>query len=405
MVQETRVTKRLAVVLTGYEPMPASRQYQRFRRGLEYLGKTWGVEARVLEGEALEGPLPRWQAETKGPDWRVTTVVRHFNWSDLVERDFARSDLRRLVDGIAALFDFIGSGTMVRYFRSNFRYGLFFIYPLVLLASMAGTGIAAAWGLVGSGLPGAAWLAAPAAIAVFAALWALGHDKLYLAYILDDWSFAREMVYGQRVDLHERIALFADELHAEIARTDADEILLVGHSLGAAMMLEVLSRVLDRLGPPVAQASDADRPARLQLMTIGSSILKVGLHPAAADLHAAAQKVADHPDVFWVEYQARADIINFFKANPTAEMRLQVRQPPQVRTVRIRHMLEPATYKKFRSDFFRMHRQFVMGNERRYHYDYFMMLCGPVRLQSRVFAPEAAVAALGAPGRGAEIKT
>ena len=47
-------------------------------------------------------------------------------------------------------------------------------------------------------------------------------------------------------------------------------------------------------------------------------------------------------------------------------------------------MLKPQTYNGLKRDFFRVHRQFVMGNEERYFYDYYMMCCGPVSLPQRV---------------------
>jgi len=40
----------------------------------------------------------------------------------------------------------------------------------------------------------------------------------------------------------------------------------------------------------------------------------------------------------------------------------------------------------------------VMGNERRYFYDYYMLCCGPIALQDRVEKPDWAVAAFAADG-------
>jgi len=40
----------------------------------------------------------------------------------------------------------------------------------------------------------------------------------------------------------------------------------------------------------------------------------------------------------------------------------------------------------------------VMGNERRYFYDYYMLVCGPIALFDRVADPDAAVEAFAADG-------
>jgi hypothetical protein len=61
-------------------------------------------------------------------------------------------------------------------------------------------------------------------------------------------------------------------------------------------------------------------------------------------------------------------------------------------------MVEEATYRHFRLNFLRIHRQAVMGNERRYFYDYYMLCCGPIALADRVANPDQAVAAFGDDG-------
>jgi hypothetical protein len=62
-------------------------------------------------------------------------------------------------------------------------------------------------------------------------------------------------------------------------------------------------------------------------------------------------------------------------------------------------MLQPKTYKRFWGNFLRLHRQWVMGNELRYFYDYLQICCGPAPLTNRValrdrllesFAPDGA---------------
>ena len=45
-----------------------------------------------------------------------------------------------------------------------------------------------------------------------------------------------------------------------------------------------------------------------------------------------------------------------------------------------------------RGNFFRIHRQFAMGNERRYVYDFFMLCCGPLPLMQWVERPAQALA-------------
>jgi len=71
---------------------------------------------------------------------------------------------------------------------------------------------------------------------------------------------------------------------------------------------------------------------------------------------------------------------------------------PIIQIIRIRLMVEEATYRSFHLNFLRIHRQAMMGNERRYYYDYYMLCCGPLALQDRVEQPDWAVSAFAADG-------
>jgi hypothetical protein len=130
---------------------------------------------------------------------------------------------------------------------------------------------------------------------------------------------------------------------------------------------------------------------------VGSSILKIGLHSAAAQFRAAAERVATAPGMFWGDYQAISDIMNFYKRDPLTAMGLPTREVPLVRMVRIRHMLDPAVYKSIRYRPLRMHLQFVSGNNLRNVYDYFMLVCGPLGAEQQVRG-DGALTAIGADG-------
>lgn len=72
-------------------------------------------------------------------------------------------------------------------------------------------------------------------------------------------------------------------------------------------------------------------------------------------------------------------MVNFYKTDPVAAMHLHSNRDeafPQVHVVRVRDMLQPETYKRFKFNLFRVHYQFIMANTKRYAYDFFMMCCG-----------------------------
>lgn len=382
-VQEVR--KRCVFFLGGYEPIPPERQHERFVRELSRFQQTWQVGSTVSGLTLSEGgAVAFWQVETRGINWAVDTEYRSLLWGDLVASDFERSDWERVPCAIRAFADFIWSGTAFRYFAVNWRYGLFFLYPILILLGFAAIGFAAAWYATGWGLP--VLLVPVGALVVFALLTIWPGRFLMLPYMLDDWLFAYELVHRSRPGLDARLDLFAKDIASRLCAGGVDEIVFSGHSLGCALKVEVLDRAL-RMAPEFGT-----RDEQLSVLSTGSSLLKIALHPAAAWLKAAVERVSQNKAVFWVEYQTMVDIISFYKVNPLQALRLPDTGRPTIRRVHVRDMLEPETYRRFKGNFFRLHRQLVMGNDKRYFYDYFMVCCGPFRLMTRADRPETVTA-------------
>ena len=380
------VAKRCIFFLGGYEPIPPVWQHERFRRELRRFESAWSARADVSElAITPDGAVASWRIRAGGPNWSADSEYRSLLWADLVEADFGRPDRVRLPLGRRAFTGLIGSGTAGRYFAVNWRYGLFFAYPLFILTSFVVLAVLAARLAVDFGVVLPLLTAPLIAAAVFAGLIVFPGHFLMLPYMLDDWIFAGELVHRKRPGLDERMQRFATELAARLRENDEAEIVFAAHSLGCALKIDVVDRALrinDALG---------FRGRPLKLVSTGSSILKIALHPAAGWLREAIGRVSRHPDVFWVEYQSMVDIISFYKVNPVTAVGLPDTGRPLIRRVHVRDMLERATYRRFKGNFFRLHRQLVMGNDKRYFYDYFMVCCGPFALETRVHRPERVV--------------
>ena len=386
------VKRRCVFFLGGYEPMAPERQHERFTREIGRFQRTWNVSAAVSDlSVSSDHAIAQWRVETRGPNWSVETEYRSLYWGDVVEADFGRSDWIRVPRGIAAFADFIASGTAWRYFAVNWRYGLFFAYPIVIFTSFVAAAIAAAWFAVRFGVPLPILSAPLIACAVFAGLLVVPGRYVMLPYMFDDWIFAQELVHRTRPGLDARLQAFAEEIVKRRKQGGYDEIIFMGHSLGCALKLDVIDRVLR-----IENGAGPNEP--FNMLSAGSSLLKIALHPAGAWLKAAVARVSQYKNVFWVDFESMVDIISFYKVDPVKALRLPPTGQPIIKRVHVRDMLQRDTYKRFRGNFFRLHRQLVMGNDKRYFYDYFMVCCGPFRFNTRLRDPELMTAAFAPDG-------
>ncbi len=380
------IARRHVLHVAGYDPVDVVRHHRRFRRELATFCRTWSVTATASELYGTECGVA-WTVATKACNWSVETTYELLDWRDIVLDDLAQPNTRRLREAAAAFADFIGSGTLGRYFSASHRYALFFLAPLFQLALLLAVALVAGH-LVAGALALAGFVRGlvifAVAIVAFAVLLRWPGRRWRVDQALHDWIFARDYMYGRRADLEERIDAFAERL-VEVSRDPAiDEILVVGHSLGAMLALDLIDRAV-KLEPALA-----GHVPRLSLLTVGATIPKLTLHPAGERFRACARRVAAMPAVDWVEYQARDDAISFYKFHPVSGRRLlddDGTTKPLVRRVQIHEMLTPASFQRNRFRFMRMHYQFVMANERRAPYDFFMLVCGPISLLPTSHAP------------------
>jgi pimeloyl-ACP methyl ester carboxylesterase len=381
------VRKRTVFHVAGYDPAPPAAVRARLARELRRFEETWAVRAAV--SDATPADEAAWHIVATGPNWRVDTDFRLVRWDDLIAAAGRRPMWGRIPLGLLAFLDF-AVHALGRYWRANWRYALFFLFPFLLFLALAGLAACAGW--LTAQVSGSTLLGMIAGAAVLAILLHWPGRRLYLSLLFDDWIFSRGYLRQGDPQLEARLDQIANDIVAVAQKSEVDEIVIVGHSLGAALAIDLLDRAL-RLDSKLGRA----RP-RVALVTIGSSILKIALHARAKRFRAAVERIASAANIFWGDYQAIADVMNFYKSDPLAALGLTPGGGPLVRMVRFRHMLDPAVYARMRYHPYRLHCQFVSGNNRRAAYDYFMLLCGPLAVERQARLPEGAVSAIGTDG-------
>ena len=375
-----RVQHRHIIYVQGYDPRGLAQYYRMFRTELRKFGRLYQLSATISRPQAApDGETASWTIETKAGDWQTHTRYDFLRWEDLIKRDLASPIWRTVFHAMWIYWRLVFGGTIRR----------FWLFNEALLSLGIAFGFAA--GLEALGIPGPFSIAA--ATAVFVA--ALGtmlkytENQTYLLYLLSDTIWTWEFSHRRRPEWDQRIDRFAQHL-ANVARSsDAEEIVVVGHSSGSFLGAEILARAL-KLDPDLGRHGP-----RIVLLTIGGNFPIVGFHAASKDFRDHLRLLAIEPSIDWIDCQSRKDVMNFFPFDPIAGHGIDVgasRRNPTIVPVRFREIIKPEHYNVFRWKFFRVHFQFVMANERPHAYDFFMIVCGPIPLIERMACPEAALA-------------
>src|SRR4029453_6402966 len=156
----------------------------------------------------------------------------------------------------------------------------------------------------------------------------------------------------RRSEREARIARFAQHLVKTAKSTDAEEIVIVGHSSGSFLSTEILAHAL-KLDPALGRHGP-----RSVLLTIGGNFPIVGYHAVSKEFREHLRMLAVEPSIDWIDCQARKDVMNFYQFDPITSHGIDVgaaRRNPKIVPVRFRDIIHPAHYEKFRWQFFRVH--------------------------------------------------
>lgn len=356
-----RIRQRLVLFFPGFEPLDGEAHYRRFARAAQMTGALWG--ASIETGPLTQtGSLAEFEIVSEG-------TQTHFVICDLARvmtvmsgRNFAA----RLGRGLFAQMTFIFNGTLFAYLRTSWRYGLFFLYPLVMLGLMAGASYAA--GMFGGPLVG---------LALFAGLFWLAWRHAHLLLIMDLWHYARLLATGggtEEIKGTEALVAAAELCALErIVKGGVDEIVIAGHSVGAALAVELTDRLAQRR-----------LAATVNVLTLGSDYLQVALHPKAERFRNMGKRLISS-GTHWLDVQALIDPINFLHSQLDRKFGIAALNYREI-IVRMRHLLTPQTYNRIKFDMFRVHRQYVLPVEVRQGFSFHRIVTGPAAFSAIVSA-------------------
>jgi hypothetical protein len=399
------IRRRHVIYVEGYDPQGAEGYYGLFERAFKRFLKIWPLNAKLGRLELDSQDFAHWDIEASGPNWQVATRYDFLRQEHIIRANMAQPLLRQVPRALGWTLDYLVSGALLRVLRASWEFGAALIHFQMLLLwwlvlSAGGGWLVAHVATRYLGLPGVAGalIGVVGAVAVFLALRPLA-NRLFVIQINSHWPYLCEFARGEATCFDAPIEACAQRVIDAVRANDADEIVVIGHSGGGALAPAVIVRALE-LDPEIGR-----RGAPLVLLTLGSIAPGAALHPKATKLRAVFARLAVEPSVKWIDSQSRKDVLNFWDFDPVEGIGVHVggaRCNPLLWKVRFRDMLSAELYRRIRLNFFRLHYQFIMANDQRAPYDYFMLVCGPVPVASWAKDPTGVLAAFAADAALAE---
>ncbi len=373
------IRKRHVFFLHGFDPRGPAAYHSMYSREAAKQAALDGATVSVSKREN-DGPrASAWNVEASHDGQQTETRYEFLRWDDIVRRHWPKRKWPLLVLMIGYLLAFREARFLGMLRRSARPAYLAIFFPPMLVGAFILAGLLLAGGAAFLAVSlGAPWWGSLLSFFAVCAAWVFAWDRLETAW--NPCWLAR--VFGflvawakDRIDgLDERHRFFAERLAAGLDDPSPDEILIVGHSIGAQHAISALNR-LEEMRP----GSLAD--PRLKLLTLGQCIpLLARLLGAKAFREDLGRLIVDHPLV-WVDVTSPADPASSCAIDPLAATDRMRSEGQPVHPIQVSprfHLLMPKeAFQKVRRDPLLFHFQYLMAQEIAGPYNFFRLTAGP----------------------------
>ena len=361
------VKSRLVLNFPGFEPTTALAQLDRLKHGAQKTGEIWGFKFdRANADHEADANFAVSESTTTGANWETKTRLIQFSWNDIIADYENASYPGNLITNLPKYLMFFIDGSVMKYLKASKRYFGFTIYPILFVGIFAWI----SW-MLASYLGFGVILTSLVALAILLIIFRWPGDRFYLNLSVNDWAFARDMVNEANPRIEARYVEFSDIIAREIGSDEYDEILIVGHSFGAVWAATALAKALEANNKLLSE-----KP--VVFLALGSSIPKIGLVKNAQFMRDNLARIMAEKNLFWHEIQTKVDIIAFYKSDPFEQMGItNMVAPYLIDRVNYKDAMEPKRYKKMKRSFYTTHRQYILYQDKRVHFDFMLRCFGP----------------------------
>ncbi len=376
-----RVRRRQLFYVGGFDPASPRKYHAIF--------SAEAPRQAALDGAAIQtGPLEDrgdlsagWTVDARFGDEAVRTDYEFLRWYDIVRRVWPKDDLGLFVGIWTSFFDYHRSGIMAAARRDAPVVALASSMPVVwstiffLIYASVLAGACAAGGAVARTLGLPAWTGElPPLLLVLAVfvVWRWADRFVNVAWLARGMICVVRAARGDYPDLDARCEAFARRLIAADRAEDADEILVVGHSMGSQLVGQAIAKALD------ADPQFGRRRARVNLLTLGQLIPFYTLLTADPAYRRDLQALAQARRIGWVDIPSPADGGSAAAMHPLeGVMTTPPADRPSRRSPRFHALMSPDNYKSLRRRPLDYHFAYLRAMDVAGDYDFFRLTTGP----------------------------
>lgn len=371
------IAKRHVFYLSGFDPRGASFYHRLYKEEATKQAKLLNSEVNVGVRQRIDQHCHHWPINS---NWNgthegkqaVLTDYFFLNWDDIVRQYWERNLVKLILTSIPSYFGYMRCGALSKIAQSyrgplfSAWYPFLYLFALLMLSSMLAIFSSVVLADYLQSIPRLIL-----AITIFSACLIAGvrlANQWGVFWLLRTYLFVYQMGLSNSSILLPRIKHFIELIKEKQQNDPADEVLVVGHSVGSIVAVHLMAMYAEQYPHLVS---------KVKLVTLGQCVpLQTGM-PQAELLNQHLESLKNQHVVQWIDYLARADSLAFFSDRKLLDMDTRF---PVVEIVRFFHLFPPKIYSLIKRNKLRMHFQYLMATELIGGYDYFTITAGSFSL-------------------------
>lgn len=377
------ITRRQTFYIPGFDPRGGRHYYNLYQQQMPLQAAVNGVTLDISSRRHTKDGGDSWTVTVDKDGRNTVTTMTILGWDDIVRQNWGKNWSSVVGQFFRVLRDYILNGVIVRIVKASPKqiagtYPLLFVTLFLMLQGGLAVGsVVALSNLYDRSGHSAVWLLA---LLIPVLIWGVGRLAMRLGkalgvfWLLEIYVFCARWAHEEIPPLTPRLEQYAHQIAAAVENPDNDEVVVIGHSVGAMLAIAAIARTLSLL----SERKYTLPTQRLKLITLGQCVPLVSFHAAAALFRHDLLQTAQCSQLLWLDYTAPTDGACFPLLDFVVYSGLKVNSGngPNLLSPRFFRLFSDKKYKRLRRDWYTMHFLYIMAVERAGGYNYLDITAG-----------------------------
>lgn len=367
------VQRRQVFYIAGFDHRGAAHYHSLYQNHAHTQAKNTDYQITVSDAQSVSAHQMTWQIDYQDQQGTCQTDYSYLVWDDITRAEMKPLGLDFYTSCLDAFVIYIRSGFLknARQHAWPFAFCMTAAYGVVLTSPWAAVAVIA---LMVSGK--VSWWLGLIALALLWMLVRWTNKKLNVMWLAHGFSFSARHASDESM-MAARLDEFAQTIVAAVQSKQYDEVMVIGHCYGSALLTPVMARVTTAL-------ADQPNPTALSVISLAQTSPLLSWLPQAKWYKQYMQQI-DLSKLTWVDFSSPADGVCFPKLDIFANAGVNQPNALTLKSPRFFKLFDAKEYQRIiRKNKFRIHFQYLLSSKFTQEYDFFAMTAGTKRLAEQL---------------------